>query len=306
MATRGSIIKTDSPERLTLLRPMVLRRSELTLDRERCCGCVICSLVCPREAITLSAGELIEGRVVTAPGVDIDGSKCSLCGECAATCPTHAYHMTVDGKAEIPVIRGEAFPYLLHKIQVNQAAASASADVSYIDRCPTGSISAQIERNMAGEVVSVSKVEVDRSTCISCTHCMELGPAGAFAVTKPYAGNVYLNVALCPEGCQACADVCPSDAITWDGKRVSVDDRFCIHCGACEHVCPVAGAIHVVRTAIQHTPIESGAWARALDKLVSYGEVSREYDRKGQARRRRAVLTGLLREMPEDEGSRVR
>jgi len=52
-----------------------------------------------------------------------------------------------------------------------------------------------------------------------------------------------------------------------------------------------------VRTSIQHTPIESGAWAKALDKLVSYDEVSREYDRKGQARRRKAVFKGLLREM---------
>jgi 4Fe-4S ferredoxin len=147
----------------------------------------------------------------------------------------------------------------------------------------------------------VSNVEVDRHLCIACTHCMELGPAGAFTVTKPYAGRVTLDAALCPEGCRACVDVCPSDALTWDGRRVQLDDRFCIHCGACEHVCPVEGAIRVIRTAIQHTPIESGAWAKALDKLVSYDEVSREYDIKGQARRRRAVLTGLLRELPEDE-----
>jgi len=297
MATRGNIIKTDTAERLTLLRPMVLRRVELTLDRDRCCGCVICSLVCPREAITLSEGELVEGRVVTEPSIDIDEAKCSLCGECVAVCPTHAYHMTVDGKPEIPVIKGEAFPYLLRRMQVNQEAAAASTDVSYIDRCPTGSISAQIERDADGNVVAVSNVEVDRSTCISCTHCMELGPAGAFTVIKPYHGRVDLEVSLCPPGCQACADVCPSDAITYDGQKVSVDERFCIFCGACEHVCPVEGAIRVVRTAIQHTPIESGAWAKALDKLVSYDEVSREYDRKGQARRRKAVLKGLLREM---------
>lgn len=297
MATRGNIIKTDTTERLTLLRPMVLRPVELTLDREKCCGCVICSLVCPREAITLSEGELVDGRVVTQPSIDIDETKCSLCGECAATCPTHAYQMTVDGKPEIPVISGEAFPYLLRRMRVNQEAAAASTDVSYIDRCPTGSISAIIERDADGNVVSVSNVEVDRSTCISCTQCMELGPAGAFTVIKPYLGRVYLDVSLCPPGCQACADVCPTDTITYDGEKVSVDDRFCIHCGACEHVCPVEGAIRIVRTSIQHTPIESGAWAKALDKLVSYDEVSREYDRKGQARRRKAVFKGLLREM---------
>jgi len=306
VALRGNIIKTDSPERLVLLRPMVVRRVELTLDRSRCCGCVICSRVCPREAITLSAGELADGRMIKRPSIDIDASRCSLCGECAATCPTHAFRMTVDGRPEIPVIKGKAFPYLLRRMEINQDAAAASTDVSYVDRCPTGSISAQIERDASGNVLSVSNVQVDRSTCISCTHCMELGPAGAFSVIKPYLGRVYLNTALCPAGCQACADVCPSDAISYDGSRVCVDDRFCIHCGACEHICPVEGAIRVVRTAIQHTPIESGAWAKAMDKLVSYAEVSREYDRKGQARRRRAVLTGLLREIPEDEPARTR
>ena len=300
MSTRGRIIKTDTPERLTLLRPMVVRRTELSLDRDRCCSCVICSLVCPREAITLSDGVLVDGRVTVEPIVDIDETKCSLCGECAAVCPTRAFHMTVDGKPEIPVIVGEAFPYLVHRVQVKQEAAAASMDTSYIERCPLGAISATVERDAENRATSVRNVQVDRKKCIACTRCMELGPRGAFTITKPYAGRIHLNVSLCPEGCQACVDICPSKTITYDGHRVSVDERFCIHCGACEHICPVEGAIQCVRTAIQHTPVESGAWAKALDKLVSYAEVSREYDRKGQARCRKAVLSGLLREITGD------
>lgn len=57
-------------------------------------------------------------------------------------------------------------------------------------------------------------------------------------------------------------DACPTDTITYDGDKVSVDHRFCIHCGACEHVGPVEGAIRIVRTSIQHMPIESGAGRR--------------------------------------------
>ncbi|MGI6368416.1 MAG: 4Fe-4S binding protein [Anaerolineae bacterium] len=299
MATRGKIIKTETPEQLRLLRPMVVRRTELLLDRSKCCGCNVCRLVCPREAISVTVGQVTDGRMTAAPVVNIDESLCSLCGECAASCPVHAYEMTVDGKPEIPVIRFEAFPNLLRANRVNQAAASASTETGYIAACPTGSISATIERDEEGHVTAVSQVEVNRRTCISCTRCMEQGPAGAFTVTKPYQGRVYLDVSLCPEGCQACADVCPSKTIRYDGARVSVDERFCIHCGACEHICPAPGAIRNERRLIMHTPIESGAWAKALDKLVSYREVSAEYDRKGQVRRRRAVVKGLLREMVE-------
>ncbi len=305
MATRGRIIKTDTPSILTLVRPMVKRRSDLTLDHEKCCGCDICELICPREAISLAEAELVDGRLVREPRVDIDPERCNLCGECVVLCPTHAYSMTIDGRPEIPVLAGEAFPQLVRLVRVDQAAAAASTDVSYIDNCPVGAISAEISRDGDGNVVGVSNVEVDRSLCIACTHCMEWGPEGAFTVTKPYQGRIALDVSLCPEGCQACADVCPSHAITYDGSQVSVDERFCLFCGACERVCPVDGAVRVERTGIVHTPIESGAWVKALDKLVSFEAVVREYDRKGQLRRRRAVLTGLLREMPEDGQSRV-
>ena len=42
-----------------------------------------------------------------------------------------------------------------------------------------------------------------------------------------------------------------------------------------------------------HAPVESGAWTVALEKLVSYQAAVREYDIKGQAKRRKAVIEGL-------------
>lgn len=306
MTTRGRIIKTDTPQNQTLLRPMVLRRSELVVDHEACCGCEICSLVCPHESISLSEGQLVDGRMTVQPRIDIDPATCSMCGECVVVCPAHALSMTIDGKPEIPVISGKAFPYLLRNVKIDQDAAAASTDTSYIDNCPVGAISAELATDDAGQVTAVSNVEVDRELCIACTRCMELGPKGAFTITRPYQGHVRLDVSLCPEGCQACADICPTKTISYDGQQVSVDERFCVFCGACEHICPAEGAITVQRTNILHTPIESGAWNKALDKLVAYEAVVREYDRKGQLRRRRAVLTGLLREMPEDEGNSQR
>jgi len=301
MPTRGTAIKTATENRLSLLRPMVTRRYELSVDHELCCGCHTCETICPREAITLSEAVVVDGRVVESSRVDIDETTCSFCGECVVLCPTHALQMTINDKPEIPVIRAQAFPMLIRRISVNQEPLQGSTDVAYIETCPVGAISADIEYDNEGQVVAVSNVNVDRSTCINCTHCMETGPEGGFVVTKPYRGRTRLNARLCPEGCQACVDVCPTSALAYDGERVALDERFCIYCGACQHVCPVEGAIVTMRSGFVHLPVESGAWAAALEKLVSFAEVSREYDIKAQRKRRRLIVQSLIPEMNMDQ-----
>lgn len=301
MTTRGKTIKHDTPEALSLLRPMITRRYELLVDHGKCCSCKICELVCPQEAITLSEVELVEGRVVVTPRVDIDDALCNFCGECVAMCPTHALSMTVNSQPEVPVLKGEAFPMLIRTMKVEQAPCEATADTAYIDDCPVEAISADIEQDQRGQVVSVRNVSVDKEVCINCTHCMEEGPKGGFTVTKPYKGRAFLNTALCPEGCQACVDVCPTPAMTYDGQKVALDKRFCLFCGACEKVCPVEGAIRILRTGFVHTPIESAAWTDALEKLVSYRVVIQEHDIKGQKKRRQLVFDGLLLGVNPDE-----
>ncbi len=299
MTTRGKTIKSASAEAVSLLRPMVTRRYEFQAIHETCCGCGTCAKVCPREAITLSDGVLADGRVVAKPRVDIDVT-CSFCGECVALCPTHSLVMTVNGQEEVPVQKGKAFPLLMRRVAINQQVLANTTDVAYIDNCPRGAISADVARNASGEVESVRNVAIDRAKCVNCTHCMQEGPRGGFTITRPYRGWAALDVALCPAGCQACADVCPSRAITYDGAQVHLDERFCLYCGACEKVCPAEGAVRITRTGFLHTPIESGAWRKALEKLVSVQEVVREFDVKNQQRRRNAVVKRLLPEMALD------
>jgi len=301
---RGKTVKSETAERLTLLRPMITRRYELACDHSKCCGCKLCVAVCPHEAITLSAAELADGRVVVKPRVDIDPAKCSFCGECVAICPTHALSETVNGQPEVPVIKGEAFPVLVRKVTVKPELCAATAaglptEIAYIDECPVGAIHADIQRDEAGRVLSVDNVDVERAKCINCTHCMEEGPKGAFTIVKPYKGRKYLDVSLCPAGCQACVGVCPTHCITYNGQQVVLDERFCLFCGACENVCPAPGAVRIVRTGFVHLPVESAAWTAALDKLVSFREAARELDIKGQAKRRKAVAERLLGEMQE-------
>lgn len=302
MPTRGTTIKHETSSKLTLRRPMITRRYVHTADLAKCCGCQLCVAVCPHQAMSLSAVQLLEGRITKPPLVDIDASKCCFCGECGVVCPTHVLSITVNERPEIPSVKGEAFPLLIRSNRVNPSACSASLETAYIDNCPVGAIGATIERDGQGQVTAVRDVAVDREKCIACTRCMELGPRGGFTVTKPYRGRAFLNTALCPPGCQACVDVCPTRTITYDGSQVALDQRFCLFCGACENVCPAKGAVRIVRSGLVHTPITSAAWQAAVQKLVSFREAARELDVKGQERRRKLVLGGLLLEKaPEGE-----
>jgi len=290
MPTRGTPVKRDTEGQLVLLRPMVTRRYELTVDHETCCGCRICSLACPQEAITLSEAIVEDGRVIEPARVDIDQAKCSFCGECVVLCPTRAIQLTVNGQPEIPAVAAEAFPYLIRSNRVMQSAAEGARDASFVNDCPVGAITAEIERDEDGTVIAIREVQVDKSVCMACSRCMHTGPEGLFTVTKPYDGRASVDASRCPEGCQACVDVCPSNAITYDGARVWLDQRFCLFCEACLHVCPVEDALSIDRRRINHTPIDSGAWTKALSVLVSTQAVAREFDIKGQAKRRRLIL----------------
>lgn len=291
MTTRGKTLKSEKPDKQVLRRPMITRSYELIVDHRICCGCRICAVVCPREAITLVPAALADGRLAERPRIDIDDKRCSFCGECVALCPTHALAMTVNGQPEVPVVKGNAFPSLIRKMTVDLESCQASSDTSYVERCPVQAIQITVKQDI--DTVRLVDVKVIATRCINCTRCMEEGPHGGFTVTKPYLGRIWLNTALCPSGCQACADVCPSRAMSYDGQQVAVDRRYCLFCSACENVCPAPGAVKVQRTGFVHTPISSGAWMNAVDKLVSFREVAREYDVKSQAKRRKLMLAEL-------------
>ena len=56
-------------------------------------------------------------------------------------------------------------------------------------------------------------------------------------------GRPQIDTAKCPDGCRICHDVCPTDAITVNGKTIQLDLGRCLFCPECERVCP-EGAIH--------------------------------------------------------------
>jgi len=74
-----------------------------------------------------------------------------------------------------------------------------------------------------------------------------------------------------------------------EDKKVHVNELHCVYCGVCKIVCPVEEALELQRTSIRHTPIRSGAWNKALEKLTSTKEMTKELRAKGLTKARESV-----------------
>src|SRR2546421_7521587 len=57
-----------------------------------------------------------------------------------------------------------------------------------------------------------------------------------------FRGLPVIDSSKCPDGCRACAEACPTDAITVDGSGFRLDLGRCLFCTDCAQACP-EGAI---------------------------------------------------------------
>ncbi|MEA3459350.1 MAG: 4Fe-4S binding protein [Chloroflexota bacterium] len=297
---RGTTIKREVDRKLVLERKMIVRPYRLELDREKCIGCQIGMLACPQEAVGLSPALLKDGRLAEKPLVDIDPSKCNFCGECVVLCPVNALSLTINGEPEIPVVKWEAFPTLVKEITVEVEKCKPDCELACQESCPVECIEVNVERDEKGEIARILDVKINREECIYCKQCEVACPEGAISVIKPWRGILRLDVKRCPEGCQACVDICPTDALTIKDGQLVFDERFCLYCGACQEVCPEEGAILVERYRILHSEIKSAAWTDALEKLVSLEVAAQELEAKSQSKRRDVI--SYLPGAPREEG----
>ncbi len=292
--------KRQIDKKLVLERKTLDAQYILVLDDNRCVGCAICEKICPEQAPKLSSPVTKDGRLVRAPTVDFEADRCTFCGECVDLCPTNAIRIDINGAPRVPVIEVEAFPVLRKIIAIDAkkcwyGSLTSACDAVCQEECPRDAIDVTLENIGEESVGRIVDFRVLEEECIFCRKCEIACPENAIHVINPVRGILQLDINLCPEGCQICADICPSGALTInEEKKLVFTEEFCIYCGACHQVCPEK-AIEVNRTQVLHTEVQSGAWIIALEKLTSFESVVKEMGyRSGKKRRARVKsLSGL-------------
>jgi len=294
--------KTDTAKALTLEWVLHVKNYGLTLDKNRCASCQICTLACPKQAIKLEKQPKTMGEKAKKAKIDIDLQKCNFCGICDILCPYGAIKVAVNGKHLLSVVDKESFPQLIRDVQVDAS------------KCPTDCV--ECEKACPLDLIKVSsvtpdgrtvqhgnsfeqenpeaklKVDVQKEYCPCCRVCEFKCPEGVMNVRKFLYGKILIHPEKCPEGCTDCLDVCPITGALYlsdQDKKVYPNETFCVYCGACKAVCPVESALELNRTKISHTPLRSGAWNKTLERLASPIEVTKELKAKGARRARDSV-----------------
>lgn len=276
--------KQDSSEALILEWVLQVKNFKLTLDRQRCVGCQICSLVCPKEAVSVEKPlQQRIGEKMLKPKVDIDLAKCNFCGVCDVMCPFGAIKVTLNDVHNLALIDKKSFPKIKRQITLDSKVCPKDCtDCETV--CPFQLIKVskvgfdgKPVKHLNGlsptekRRVKVS-VDIQKDYCPTCKICEVKCPSKTLKVAKIFEGKIAIDHSKCPIDCHACVDVCPIPNVlspNAEGKVV-VNEVYCIYCGACKNVCPSEEvALLVKRVKVAHERVHSGTWNKSLERLTS-------------------------------------
>jgi len=274
------LYKKETDEKLEIGQVYYTKRFVLTVDRALCKGCVLCELVCPRKAISLLPATEAKGKAV-APKIDVDVNKCDYHGICAVVCPFSAIKITVNGEEGMPAVNKGVFPVLTRDIEIDSAKCPKTCEIC-AEKCPLSIIDVKREGTKTA-------VDIKKELCAGCQICWEECPENAVKVTKFIEGSINIKPELCPKGCRKCLDVCPVNALYIENGKVGANNNNCIYCGACQNVCPEPAALEINRTAVRHSPSESGAWYKGLERITSAAGLNKELAASRAVKARAAV-----------------
>lgn len=103
-------------------------------------------------------------------------------------------------------------------------------------------------------------------------------PLALPVLPERFRGQPIIDRTRCPDGCSACADACPTNAITFETKAAKVDLGRCIFCTDCMDACP--------HDAITHAKDYRLATSTRSDLVVQDNEVpklARALDRRARS-----------------------
>ena len=199
----------------------------------------------------------------------LDRNKCIGCGTCARVCPHEAI-------SRGPVAAARRFPTMEDIIPNLYDPHKCVYCGCCVAMCPFSALTLKKD----GEVVELEKIIIVKEKVLPKLEFEAkkiTDNAGIERVVKQYTdGEVSVVDEECAGGCEACADVCPSGAITVPEKsdkgwetvpNVAVDSEKCIFCGSCDNCCPT-GAIKLKITDVKSTGDYSELfWVPLLERL---------------------------------------
>ncbi len=227
-------------------------KGEHNIIREKCIPCLLCSKVCPMEAIDVEVklakkDELVkyedESLKKKAKGtIKIDEEKCCYCGLCELLCNA------------IKIFWVEPKPPA-YKPALNIVVDEEKCDYCGLCEkiCPSEAVKVTCEYEPPRKIFEPKiegEIRIDEEKCVDCGLCAAKCPVEALNVTKPFKGKVkFVRLEKCdPVGCKNCFNICPTKCIypPKTEKKIEVVEDFCVFCGACEKACPEK-VIEVVR-----------------------------------------------------------
>lgn len=228
-----------------------------SIDKTRCTRCAKCQRICRAACIHSLQGE-------------IDGSRCVACFDCMDVCPEQAiqYRPVVS----LPkTFKGSTLSPRRHFL-----ALFAAGGLALLLRRPSIAI---IRQTVAAPlpVIPPGALGIDHfsATCTACLACVGACPErvilpgidnfGLAGIVQP---SLDFNRSRCAYTCNACTQVCPTNALvpltlgvkqrTRIGQVVFEKNRCLVYthkrdCGACAEVCPTH-AVHTIKENNVHHP----------------------------------------------------
>ncbi|MGE0616350.1 MAG: 4Fe-4S binding protein [Bacteriovoracia bacterium] len=226
------------------------RNSVLRRDTKGCVHCNICSNHCPTGAISFTNAEVY------------NESECIKCFACSQECPVDANFFTL--KSPFPAASPSQYPVSLERRDLIATAAFTVLAAPALNL--SGGESGAHKRLLRPPM---SREEHDfLASCIRCNECTKACPTGILKPAELQHGLRALwspvmvpTEGYCKEGCSACSQACPTDAImkypiekkyTFKSGTAMFETNRCISytdnkfCSECVRVCPT-DAIEISR-----------------------------------------------------------